>query len=165
MKLDFRYRVKYESGHEVDHLNGSMTVDIPREEFERILVAVQQPYFQLKTLNDIDGIPTTLSAMTDAVTDADCYYDLKGRLLKKPLQKARKIAGIDFYLTEFDQNRIRRMKNPLQVFGRPKESMTIWRNDDTSVKISYENGLVCIHDSASGRISYQEADHFLNSIT
>lgn len=58
------------------------------------------------------------------------------------------------------------MRNPMEVFERPVEQMTIYRNDGSSVMISYEYGQVKVIDSKSPNSSKTcGADYFISTIT
>ena len=72
---------------------------------------------------------------------------------------------MEFFLPKSDFQRFKKMKNPIEVFERPEQHMTIYRNDGSSVVMSSEFGLIKIVDSRnpSSRI-IQEADVFLSSI-
>ena len=60
---------------------------------------------------------------------------------------------------------IKKMKNPIETLERPEEHMTIYRNDDSSVTLSTENGCVSIIDSRKKNVCHVvEADYFISNI-
>lgn len=57
------------------------------------------------------------------------------------------------------------MQNPIEVFERPAQNMTIYRNDGSSVMIKYEYGQVKVTDSRNPSLcKIREADYFISTI-
>ena len=90
---------------------------------------------------------------------------MNGSQRTKPLKKPRCISKLEFFIPMSDYQCLKEMQNPMEVFVRPEEHMTIYRNDGSSVMISNEYGQVKVTDSRnpSSRI-IREADHFISTI-
>ena len=161
MNFYFRYRITYDNGQFYDrpHL---MSVDITKDEYKRIVLGVMAG----KQINEIEGITEPLEKMTAIVHNMDRWINMNGSQRNKPLKKARNISDLEFFLTMSDYKRFEKMDNPAEVIDRPEEHMTIYRNDGSSVLISYEYGQVKVVDSRKPTTSIiSEADYFLSIVT
>lgn len=158
MEFTFQYRITYESGQCYDR-NHQMVVQITKEEYKKIIQNVLQGI----PINQIEDIPDVINEMTECVQDIDRWYNINGTQRSTPLKKSRAISDLEFFLPESEYARIKKMKDPMEVFDRPEEHMTIYRNDGSSVVISSENGKVSIYDSRNKNSHLVlEADYFLS---
>ncbi len=158
--LHFQYRITYGNGRFYDRPD-LMIAQITVEDYKKIVLGVLRG----ERINEIDGISESINKMTEIVRDMDNWINMNGTNRKKPLKKARDILELEFFLPKSDYQRFKKMKNPIEVFERPEQHMTIYRNDGSSVVMSSEFGLIKIVDSRnpSSRI-IQEADVFLSII-
>lgn len=93
----------------------------------------------------------------------DQVYDRSQRTV--PLKKARTISKLEFFIPVAEYKRLKNMQNPIEVFERPSEEMTIYRNDGSSVIIKYEYGQVKVTDSRNPSSSIvRDADYFISTI-
>ncbi len=135
------------------------TVNVTREEYRLIVAGAAQG----RSLEETEGIGDVLSRMRENVEFIDKWTNLNGSLRKSPLKKPSEIEKIDLFLTEEDLRKIRSIPDPLAMFDRPEEHMTIYRNDGSSVTISSEFGTVQITDTRNkGAIISMDADQFLS---
>lgn len=160
MDFEFQYRITYGSGQVIDRQN-RLKIDISKEDYIKIVDAVLKGI----PLKDIEGITEVTSKMTKYVEEIDGYYNMDGTLRRTALKKPRVITDLEFFFSESEYRRIKKMKDPLEVISRPKEQMTIHRNDGSYVNIVNENGFVKIFDSnVKNSHVIVEADHFISKI-
>ena len=161
MDFHFQYRITYESGQSYERSH-QLTVQVSKEEYKRIIQGVLEG----TPIEQMEGIPDVIEKMKDTVQYIDRWINLNGSQRTTPLKKPRAISELKFFLPQSEYLRIKKMKNPMEVFDRPEEHMTIYRNDGSSVTLSCECGLVKIFDSRNkSSYSVLEADHFLSTIT
>lgn len=138
------------------------TVQVTREEYRLIVAGAAEG----KTLEETAGIDDVLQRMRENAVYIDTWTNLNGSFRKKPLKTPRAIVKAEVSLTGEEIRKIQRMPDPLAVFDRPEEHMTIYRNDGSSVTISCEFGTVQIKDTRrKGTITSMDADQFLSSFT
>lgn len=160
INFQFQYRITYGNGKSYDwpHV---MNVQITMDEYKMIVLGV----IKGKRISEIDDISESIKKMTEIVHDIDSWSNLNGSNRTKPLKKARNILELEFFLTRTDYQRFKKMQNPMEVLERPEDFMTIYRNDGSSVLISYEYGQVKIVDSRNPRLRrIHDADNFLSII-
>jgi hypothetical protein len=118
-----------------------------------------------KLINEIDNISESIETMTEMVYYIDSWINMNGSQRAEPLKKARGISEPEFFLPDSEYKRLREMKDPMKTFERPEQHMTIYRDDGSSVVISYEYGQVKVADSRkSNSCIIRESDHFLSLI-
>jgi hypothetical protein len=161
MDFYFQYRITYDNGQFYDRPH-VMTVDITKDEYKRIVLGVMAG----KQINEIEDITEPLEKMTAIVHDIDRWTNMNGSQRNKPLKKARNISDLEFFLIMSDYKRFKKMDNLAELFDRPEDHMTIYRNDGSSVLISYEFGQVKVIDSRNSTTSItSEVDYFLSIVT
>jgi hypothetical protein len=138
-----------------------MTVQIPMDEYKKIVLGVLEG-LQIEEISDISE---TIEKMTEIVHYIDSWINIDGSQRTKPLKKARIISELEFFIPVSEYKHLKNMKNPMEVFERPEEHMTIYRNDGSSIMISCEYGQVKVTDSRNP-CSFKtcEADHFISTI-
>ena len=158
--LDFHYVVAYENGKiraSGDHR--SMRVELTEEEYIKVAVGLSEGL----ELMDIPGIEDVLERMRQRVIEFDVYYSLDGRLKSKASIRRRKISTVEVSARSWDIDRFRSMKDPRTELSRPEQSMTIYRNDGSSVEICYRRGEVEYKDSRKrGSTGIMTADRFID---
>ena len=160
MDFHVQYRITYGNGQHYDRPY-VMNVQITMYEYKKIILGVLDG----KQIKEIDNISETIEKMTEIVQSADNWVNMDGTHRTKRLKKERIITEIEFLIPMSEYKRLKKMKNPIEVFERPEDHMTIYRNDGSSVMISYKYGLVKITDSRNpGSYSVREADYFLSII-
>ena len=138
-----------------------MAVDITEEEYARIMIGSAKGL----PFREIEGIENALEKMAEAVKTSDRYMNLDNSYRKTALKKPREISCLEFYLPENEIIRIKRIKNPEEMFTLPTEQMTIHRSDGSTVFIKYEYGRVMIKDAhAEGTTVYMDVEHFLSRL-
>ena len=163
--LSFESRITYEnigSSKEERTRTAMPIAAISREDYVRIMVGVSRGI----PIKEIEGISDALEKMAEATINFDRYVNLDGTYRKTPLKKPRQIKNLEFSLPDYDIKRLKKMKNPEEVFARPKEQMTIYRNDGSAVTISCEDGLVTIEDPRSKYYKkvIMESEYFLERV-
>jgi len=159
-KIDITFKVIYESGKIVDR-ERYLPVEVSDEDYRKIVEGTSKGL----DLGEIDGIEEAINNMKQRVIEIDCYYDLNGKLMNKPLKKPRRIADIEVRLPKRDAKRIMSMKDPLQELDRQAESMKIYRSDGSFVTIKYEFGQVIVEDSRNKGGRYMmNSDDFVRRI-
>ncbi len=158
--FQFQYRITYADGRFYDRPH-VVTARISMDEYKRIIQGVLEG----KLINEIDNITKAIEKMTGMVCYIDSWVNMNGSQRTEPLKKARKIAELEFLLPDSEYKRLRKMKDPMKTFDRPEQHMTIYRDDGSSVEISYEYGQVKVVDSrkSNSRI-IREVDSFLSLI-
>lgn len=160
MDFNYQYCITYRSGQSYERPH-TLTAQIAKEEYKKIIQGVLQGI----PISKIEGIADAISQMTENVRSIDRWTNINGSHRKTPLKQEREIVGLEFFLPESEYRRIKKMKDPMAVFDRPQEHMTLYRNDGSSVTLTAENGLVQIHDSKNTRsYSIMEIDNFLSRI-
>ena len=160
MDFQFQYRITYENGQFYDRPH-VMTVQITMDEYKKIVLGVLEG----KRIEEIDNISETIKKMTEIVQYIDRWINMNGSQRTTRLKKARVISELEFFLTMSEYKRLEKIQNPREVFERPEEHMTIYRNDGSSVMISYEYGQVKVTDSRNpSSCKIREADHFISTI-
>lgn len=161
MNFEFRYVITYESGQIYDSKNSTLCVPVTKEEYKSIVRGVLNGIPMIENTE----IPQLLEKMKELVEFCDRYKNLNGSDRKTPLKKARHFSKLEYYMSDYDYNRIRKMKDPLAEIDRPAQQMTIYRADGSSVTITSENGLVQIRDSRNKNSYHQlDADYFISKI-
>lgn len=161
MDFQFQYRITYGNGQCYDRNEQVLTVPISMDEYKEIIQGVLAG----KQIEEINGISETIEKMIEFVQDHDRWIHVNGTQRTTPLKKARVISELKFFMPVSEINRLRKMKNPMEVLERAEEHMTIYRNDGSSVIISYAYGQVKVIDSRRPS-SYTtcEADHFISKM-
>lgn len=160
MDFQFQYRITYENGQFYDRPH-VMTVQITMDGYKKIVLGVLEG----KRIEEIDDISETIEKMTEIVHYIDRWINMNGSQRTTPLKKARIISGLEFFIPMSDYKRLKNMQNPKEVFERPEEHMTIYRNDGSSVMIRYEYGQVKVTDSRNPcSCKICEADYFISTI-
>lgn len=160
MDFQFQYRITYGNGQFYDRPH-VMTVQIIMDEYKKIVLGVLEG----KRIEEIDNISETIEKMTEIVQYIDSWINMNGSQRATRLKKARVISELEFFLPLSDYKRLEKMQNPMEVFERPEEHMTIYRNDGSSVMISCEYGQVKVTDSRDPcSCIVREADYFLSTI-
>ena len=160
MDFQFQYRITYENGQFYDRPH-VMTVQITMDEYKKIVLGVLEG----KRIEEIDNISETIQKMTEIVQYIDSWSNMNGSQRTTRLKKARVISELEFFLPMWEYKRLEKIQNPKETFERPEEHMTIYRNDGSSVMISYEYGQVKVTDSRNhGSYKVHEADYFLSNI-
>lgn len=160
MDFQFQYRITYENGQFYDRPH-VMTVQITMDEYKKIVLGVLEG----KRVEEIDNISETIEKMTEIVQYIDSWINMNGSQRTTRLKKARVISELEFFLPMSDYKRLKKIQNPREVFERPEEHMTIYRNDGSSVMISCEYGQVKVTDLRNpGSYKVREADYFLSTI-
>ena len=160
MDFQFQYRITYENGQFYDRPH-VMTVQITMDEYKKIVLGVLEG----KRIEEIDNISETIEKMTEIVQHIDSWINMNGSQRATRLKKARVISELEFFLPMSEYKRLEKIQNPREVFERPEEHMTIYRNDGSSVMISYEYGQVKVTDSRNPcSCIVCEADYFLSNI-
>ena len=160
MDFQFQYRITYGNGQFYDRPH-VMTVQISMDDYKKIVLGVLEG----KRIEEIDDITETIEKMTEIVQYIDSWINMNGSQRTTPLKKARIISELEFFIPMSEYKRLNNMENPMEVFERPEEHMTIYRNDGSSVMIRYEYGQVKVTDSRNPRSCIiREADHFISTI-
>ncbi len=160
MDFQFQYRITYENGQFYDRPH-VMTVTITKDDYKNIILGVLDG----KRIEEIDNISETIEKMTEIVQYIDSWINMNGSQRTSRLKKARVINDLEFFLPLSDYKRFEKMQNPMEVFKRPEEHMTIYRNDGSSVMISCEYGQVKVTDSRNpSSCIVREADYFLSTV-
>ncbi len=160
MEFQFQYRITYGNGQFYDRPH-VMTVQISMDEYKKIILGVLEG----KRIEKIDDISEAIEKMTEMVHYIDRWINMNGSQRTMPLKKARIISELEFFIPMSEYKRLKNMQNPIEVFERPAENMTIYRNDGSSVMIKYEYGKVEIIDSRNPCSSIiREADYFISAI-
>lgn len=160
MDFQFQYRITYENG-QFYHRPHVMTIQITTDEYKKIVLGVLEG----KRIEEIDNISETLKKMTETVQNIDSWINMNGSQRTTCLKKARIISELEFFLPMSEYKRLEKIQNPREVFERPEEHMTIYRNDGSSVRISCEYGLIRVTDSRNPCSHIiREADYFLSTI-
>ncbi len=160
MEFQFQYRITYGNGQFYDRPH-VMSVPITMDEYKKIILGVLEG----KRIEEIDDISKTVEKMTEMVRYIDRWININGSQRTKPLKKARIISELEFFIPMSEYKRLKNMKNPIEVFERPAENMTIYRNDGSSVMIKYEYGQVKVTDSRNPSLcKIREADYFISTI-
>ena len=166
-KAEFNYKctITYGNlgrGEEGRTRNTDMYASIAKEDYIRIMLEAAKG----TPIREIEGIEDALEKMTEAVIFSDRYMNLDNTFRKTALKKPREIRSLEFYLTEQDNRRIKKMKDPEAMLAMPEEHMTIYRSDGSSVFISCEFGKVTIKDSRTRTQTVStEAEYFLSRIS
>lgn len=158
--FQFQYRITYADGRFYDRAH-VVTVRIPMDEYKRIIQGVLEG----EQINEIDNITEAIEVMTGMVYYIDSWINMNGSQRTEPLKKVRKISEIEFFLPDSEYKRLKEMKDPMKTIDRREQHMTIYRDDGSSVEISYEYGQVKVADSrkSNSRI-IREVDSFLSLI-
>src|SRR5690606_35982141 len=135
MDFHFQYRITYENGQFYDRPH-VMTVQITKDEYKKIVLGLLEG----KRIEEIDDISEAIGKMTDIVQYIDSWINMNGSQRTTRLKKARVISDLEFFLTMSEYKRLAKIQNPREVFERPEEHITIYRNDGSSVVISCEYG-------------------------
>lgn len=160
MDFQFQYRITYGNGQFYDRPH-VMTIQIPMDAYKKIVLGVLEG----KQIKEIVDISETIDKMTQIVHYIDSWINMNGSQRTKPLKKARTISELEFFFPMSEYKRLNNMQNPMEIFERPEEHMTIYRNDGSSVMISYEYGQVKVTDSRNpSSYKIREADYFLSII-
>lgn len=160
MDFQFQYRITYENGQFYDRPH-VMTVQITKDEYKKIVLGLLEG----KRIEEIDDISEAIGKMTDIIQYIDSWINTNGSQRSKRLKKPRVISELEFFLPMSEYKRLSKIQNPRDVFERPEEHMTIYRNDGSSIMISCEFGLVRVTDSRNPCCcKVHEADQFLSTI-
>lgn len=160
MDFNFQYQITYGNGQFYDRPH-VMTVQITMDEYKKIVLGILEG----KRIEEIDDISETIDKMTEIVHYIDSWINMNGTQRTTPLKKARRISELEFFIPKSDYKRLKNMQNPMEVFERPEEHMTIYRNDGSSVMIRYEYGKVKVTDSRNpDSCIIREADYFISTI-
>lgn len=161
MHLNFTYRITYADGQSYDRNRQTLVANVTDEEYRYIMLEAAKG----KALSEIDDIDRVRAEMKEAVLFIDRWTNMNGSERKEPLKKDRDIAQIEYFLTSDAYAELAKMKDPEAVFARPSETMTVYRNDGSSVTLTTEYGKTYIKDSREkNRTSILENDYFLNRI-
>ena len=160
MELQYQYRITY-SPEQVYDRKDLLCAEISQDDFNKIMIGVANGL----EIAEIAGIGNAIQLMTENALFVDRWTNIDGSRRRTALKKKRQVEKIEFFLPEWEVKRIRKMKNPEEMFSRPEEHMTIYRSDGTSVLISSQNGKVKITDSKpNGMCHILEADYFISRI-
>jgi len=160
MDFQFQYRITYGNGQFYDRPY-VMNVQITKDDYKKIVLGVLEG----KRIEEIDNISEIIEKMTEIVHYIDRWTNMNGSQRTTCLKKERVITELEFFLPMSDYKRLKKIQNPKEVFERPEEHMTIYRNDGSSVTISCEFGQVKVTDSRNpGCYSVRELDYFLSGI-
>ena len=160
VNFQFQYRITYGNGKSYDRPH-IMIVQITLDEYKKIVLGVMEG----KRIEEIDDISEAIEKMTEVVRYIDSWININGSQRTTRLKKARIISELEFFIPTSEYKRLKNMQNPIEVFERPEEYMTIYRNDGSSITIRYEYGQVKVTDSRNPCSSIiREADYFISTI-